>query len=74
MDRGQIISAVFAFLAAGFWFWSAVITVPDLLNTPMSGPGSITDIMKKQSRLNAIAAVFAGLSVMAATVTQIKLL
>ena len=74
MDWAQIVIALLAFVAAGFWFWSAVITIPDLLNTPMSGRGSITDIMKKQSRLSAIAAVFAGLSAIAAAVTQIKLL
>ena len=74
MDWAQIISAVFAFLAAGFWFGSALIRVPDLLETPPTGPGSITDIMRRQSRLSAIGAVFAGLSVIAAEVTHIKIL
>lgn len=67
MIWAEIISAVCALVAAGFWFWSAAVPVPDLLQTPMSD-GSITDIMRRQSRLSAIAAVFAGASAIAAAV------
>ena len=74
MDWTQIVIAVLAFVAAGFWFWSAVVRIPNLLETPLEGPGSLTEIMKEQSRLSAIAAVFAGLSAIVAAVAQIKLL
>ena len=74
MDWAQIVIAGLAFVAAVFWFWSAIVRIPNLLETRLEGPGSITEIMKKQSRLSAIAAVFAGLSVIAAAVTQFKLL
>ena len=51
-----------ALLAAFFWFKSAIIKIPDLADTPMSGKGSITDLMQKQSKLSAIGAIFAALS------------
>jgi hypothetical protein len=56
-------------LAAGFWLWSARVSVPDLLDTTIGGEGSITDILKRQSRLSAVAAIFAALSVMAQAAT-----
>ena len=68
MKWPEIISAVCALFAAGFWIWSAIIHIPDLLQIPLSGPGSITDIMKRQSRLSAIAALFAAASAIAGAV------
>lgn len=65
MQCWQTVSAVMALLAAGFWAASALIRVPDLIKTKISGRGSITDIMKRQSALSAIAAMFAGLSALA---------
>lgn len=59
------ISAGAAVLAAVFWLWSALIHVPDLMQTALSGPGSITAIMRKQSRLSAVAAAFAAISALA---------
>jgi hypothetical protein len=51
-------------IAAGFWLWSALISIPDILKTKLSGAGSITDLMRKQSRLSAIAAFFTAVSVL----------
>lgn len=51
-----------AVLAAMFWWLSARFRVPEMFDTTINGPGSIVDIMRKQSRLSAIAAGFAGLS------------
>jgi hypothetical protein len=56
------ISIVLAIVAAVFWIWSSVITVPDIMDTSLSGKGSVTDIMRRQSRLSGIAAVFAAVS------------
>ncbi len=57
--------------AALFWFWSAIMHIPDLMQTRLSGPESITEIMRRQSRRSAIAAFCAGLAavVQAALVT-----
>jgi hypothetical protein len=57
----QVISAVLAFGAAGFWAASALISVPDLRQTRLSGEGSITGIMKKQARFSALGAGCAAL-------------
>jgi hypothetical protein len=65
MLLAKVISVACALSAAGFAIWSARIPVPDLLNTPMSGPGSITDIMNQQSRLSTIASFFAVVSAIA---------
>ncbi len=56
---------VSAALAAVFWLLSALIKIPDLLDTRLSGEDSITGIMRKQSALSAIAAIFAAISVAA---------
>lgn len=61
----QWISAISAFIAAAFWLWSAVIIIPDFLNMTLSGPKSPSGYMNRQSRLSAIAAVFAGISAIA---------
>ena len=65
MLLAKIISVASALIAAGFAIWSARIPVPDLMNTPMSGPGSITDIMNQQSHLSKIASYFAVVSAIA---------
>lgn len=69
MQCWQTVSAVLAILAAGFWFWSALLRIPDLLDTKLSGHGSITNVMKRQSALSAIAAAFAGLSALAQVIS-----
>ncbi|MBS1830161.1 MAG: hypothetical protein JST93_32975 [Acidobacteria bacterium] len=58
--------------AALLWLWSAIIYIPDLMQTRLSGPESVTEIMRKQSRMNAIAALFA--SVAAATQATLAIL
>ena len=52
-----------AALAALLWLASALVKIPDLIETSMSGPGSITDIIRKQSYLSAAAAFFTAISV-----------
>ena len=49
--------------AAVFWAISASVHIPDLLHTPLSGDGSISDILREQSKLNAVGARFAAISV-----------
>lgn len=56
--------------AAGFWAWSALIKIPDLMDTKLSGKGSITAIMQRQSSLSAIAAIFAAISAIAQIVSH----
>jgi len=58
----QIISALFAFAAAVFWAASALIKIPDMLKTNISGKGSITAIMNRQARLSALGASCAAAS------------
>jgi hypothetical protein len=61
----EFASGFTALIAAGLWFWSAAGRIPDLLDTPMSGEGSITDLMSRQSRRSAFAALAAGISALA---------
>ncbi|RWL40968.1 MAG: hypothetical protein EOR60_29810 [Mesorhizobium sp.] len=58
----QIASAIFAALAAFFWLLSSLIRIPDIMDAPFTGRGSLTDIMRRQSQLSAIAAGFASAS------------
>jgi hypothetical protein len=58
----QITGAVTAILAASFWFCSASINIPDMKDMKISGPGSSTDYMRKQSKWSAKAAISAGVS------------
>lgn len=58
----QTISAGFAVVAAILWFVSASIQIPEIIKTKLSGNGSITDLMQKQSRWSAFAALAAGAS------------
>jgi len=67
-----VISAGAAVLAASFWLWSALVRVPDLSDTALSGPNSVTGIIKRQSRLSAIAAVFAAISALAQAYALLK--
>jgi len=61
MKYAEIVSAVCALAAAGFWFRSArIVLVPGL--TRPSGEGAVTDVIRRQSRLSAVAAIFAATS------------
>jgi hypothetical protein len=54
-----------SFFAALFWFISASIRVPDLPQTALSGPNSITGIVRRQSIWSGLAAACAGVSALA---------
>lgn len=69
MHYWQMASGVGALFAAGFWMASALVRVPDIMNTALTGPGSITNVIKRQAKLSAIGAAFASLSALAQTVT-----
>jgi hypothetical protein len=56
---------VFGLLAAGFWLWSALVRVPDHVETMANEPGSILWIIKRQSHLSAVAAIFTAVSLLA---------
>ncbi len=68
----MLISAGAAILAAGLWLWSALVRVPDLPETALSGPNSVTGIMRRQSRLSAAAALFAAISALAQAYALLK--
>ena len=55
-------------LAAAFWFWSALVRVPDYVDLTVNQPGSIPWIIKRQSCLSAIAAILTAISVFAQAV------
>ena len=59
------ITIVSGLVAAGFWLWSALVRVPDYVETTVNEPGSIPWIIKRQSRLSAAAAIFTAISVLA---------
>lgn len=59
------ITIVSGLVAAGFWLWSARVRVPDYVETTVNEPGSIPWIIKRQSRLSAVAAIFTAISVLA---------
>jgi hypothetical protein len=60
----QAISAIAAAAAAGFWLLSAV-QVPGLIQSGIQGSNSLPGLIRKQSMLSAIAAVFAAVSAIA---------
>ena len=64
----ELASAVFALIAAGFWFWSASGEVPPLRmywdRAPDDDPFKVA--IEKGVKLNRIAALFSGLSALAA--------
>jgi len=64
----QAISAVAAGIAAGFWLLSAV-QVPNLIQSGIQGSNSLPGLIRKQSMLSAIAAVFAAASAVAQVTT-----
>jgi hypothetical protein len=51
-------------LAAVFWLLSALVRAPRYVDTTVNEPGSILWIIRRQSKLSAIAAVFAAISVL----------
>jgi hypothetical protein len=55
----EILSAVFGFLAAGFWFYASWVSRGSFLNTPML---QFDISLRDQARFNAIAAFCAGIS------------
>jgi hypothetical protein len=58
----QAFSAITALLAAVFWGLSALVHIPDMAKTKISGEGSLTHILRKQARLSAAGATFAAIS------------
>lgn len=64
----MVIEVIAALLAAGFWFASAKVSVPPLLETTLDGPNSITEIMKRQSRLSGFGAMAAAVAAIIQTV------
>ena len=58
----QVFSALAAFIAAVFWFLSARVKLPDFLDSPMI---ELTKPFRTASKLNAYAAVSAGISALA---------
>ena len=62
------ITVVAGLSAAGFWLWSALVRVPDHVETIVNEPGSIPWIIRRQSRLSAVAAILTAISVLAQAV------
>jgi hypothetical protein len=64
----QWISVVTAFLAAVFWFWSAVVRLPTKypFGVRVKQAQDLNDAVRKQSKPSAWAAFFAGVSALAA--------
>jgi hypothetical protein len=59
----QWANIIAASLAAVLWLASACVKIPDLMQTAMTGKGSITHIMRRQSILSALAAFCTAISV-----------
>lgn len=57
--------AGFALLAAVFWLYSALMPVPEHIDTPMQGKGSMSEFMRKQARYSAFGAGCAAVSALA---------
>lgn len=45
--------------AAGFWLWSAMMSIPDTTEMKIGGDESPSGYMKRQSRVSAVAALLA---------------
>ena len=58
----KVVGSVTALMAAGFWFWSALVPLPDFTDLQTSRPDSPAHYLRRQGRLSAAAAVFAGIS------------
>ncbi|MFZ2445850.1 MAG: hypothetical protein WAW37_05795 [Syntrophobacteraceae bacterium] len=56
-------------LAAVCWLWSALVRVPDYVETMANQPGSILWVIRRQSRLSAVAAIFTAISILAQAAT-----
>ena len=73
----EIFSASSGFIAAFFWFKSARIKIPNssahLVVSSISIPtdDDLPDALRKQSKLSAIAAIFAGVSIIFQSITLI---
>jgi hypothetical protein len=69
---GSIASAL---LAAGFWFWSAAVKLPKEITSGYGGVGgsmqALGDNLRFQSRLSAVAAIFAGLAALLQAVAEL---
>ena len=59
------IAIISGLVAAGLWFWSALVRVPNYVETMVNEPGSIPWIIKRQSRFSAVAAIFTAISIFA---------
>lgn len=61
------LSIVALILSAGFWLWSAFTKIPKRVDVSFSGTGEDVDrlvkALRRQSYLNAIGAIFAGIGV-----------
>ena len=66
-----LIGAATALLASFYWYQSATMKIPDLLNTTLSGAGSLTSILTEQSKVSSKAAAFAGISALAQAVAML---
>jgi hypothetical protein len=58
-------------LAAGFWLWSGLVRVSGHVEIMVNEPGSILWIIKRQSCLSAVAAIFTAISVFAQAVAAL---
>jgi hypothetical protein len=68
IDCANWTTVVTGLLAAIAWLWSARVPVPNFVDTTANEPGSILWIIKRQSRLSAIAAVLTAITVLAQAV------
>jgi hypothetical protein len=59
------ITIVSGLMAAVFWLWSALVRVPNYVETMVNERGSIPWAIKRRSRLSAVAAVFTAIAVLA---------
>lgn len=67
-DCANWTTVVAGLLAAICWLWSALVRVSNFVDTTANEPGSILWIIKRQSRLSAIAAILTAISVLAQAV------
>ena len=60
------ISVVFAALAAGFWLWSATVSLPERITSGFGGSGGsaqvLGDALRWQARLSALGATCASVA------------
>lgn len=58
----KVVSSMTALMAAGFWFWSASVPLPDFTDLKTNQPDSPAHYLRRQGKLSAAAAVLAGIS------------